>query len=64
MSILNKRHNVITKVWSRDGKDKGNTRQKHNKGWGWKLASDEEENTIKRKWVIYHSKIEMEERRF
>ena len=31
--ILENRHSVITKVWSRDGKGKGNTKQKHNKGW-------------------------------
>jgi hypothetical protein len=33
LEILDNRHNVITKVWSRDGKGKGNTKQKHNKGW-------------------------------
>jgi hypothetical protein len=33
LEIIDNRHNVITKVWSRDGKGKGNTKQKHNKGW-------------------------------
>ena len=49
MEILDNRHNVITKVWSRGGKGKGNSKQKHNKEWSWKLASDEEEDTTKRK---------------
>jgi hypothetical protein len=49
LEILDNRHNIITKVWSRDGKGKGNTKQKHNKGWSWKLTSDEEEDTTKRK---------------
>jgi hypothetical protein len=64
LEILDNSHNIITKVWSRDGKGKGNTKQKHNKGWSWKLTSEEEEDTTKRKWIEYHSKIEMEERRF
>jgi hypothetical protein len=64
LEILDNRYNVITKVWSRDEKGKGNTKQKHNKGWSWKLASDQEEDTTKRKWVKYHSKIEMEDIRF
>jgi hypothetical protein len=33
LEILDNIHNVITKVWSRDGKGKCNTKQKHNKGW-------------------------------
>ena len=33
LEILDNRHNVITKVWSRDEKGKGNTKMKHNKGW-------------------------------
>ena len=33
LEIIDHRHNVITKVWSRDGKGKGKTKQKHNKGW-------------------------------
>jgi hypothetical protein len=33
LQILDNGHNVITKVWSIDGKGKGNTKQKHNKGW-------------------------------
>ena len=33
LEILDNRNNVITKVWPRDGKGKGNTKQKHNKGW-------------------------------
>jgi hypothetical protein len=33
LEILYHRHNVITKVWSRDGKGKGKTKQKHSKGW-------------------------------
>ena len=28
LEILDNRHNVITKVWSRDGKGKGNNKQK------------------------------------
>jgi hypothetical protein len=31
--ILDNRNNVITKVWSRDGKGRGNAKQRHNKGW-------------------------------
>jgi hypothetical protein len=34
LEILDNRHNVITKVWSRDGKGEGNTKQKHNKRMG------------------------------
>jgi hypothetical protein len=33
LEILDNRHNVITKVWSRDGKGQGNTKQRPNKGW-------------------------------
>jgi hypothetical protein len=33
LEILDNIHNVITKVWSRDGKGQGNTNQRHNKGW-------------------------------
>jgi hypothetical protein len=28
LEILDNKHNVITKVWSRDGKGKGNNKQK------------------------------------
>ena len=49
LEILDNRNNVITKVWSRDGKGQGNAKQRHNKGWSWKLTSDEEEDTTKRK---------------
>jgi hypothetical protein len=28
LEILDNRHNIITKVWSRDGKGKGNNKQK------------------------------------
>jgi hypothetical protein len=49
LEILDNRHNVITKVRSRDGKGKGNNKQKHNKGWSKKLASDKEEDTTKGK---------------
>jgi hypothetical protein len=33
LEILDNRNNVITKVWSRDGKGQGNAKQRHNKGW-------------------------------
>ena len=33
LEILDNRHNVITKVWSRDGKGQGNAKQRHNIGW-------------------------------
>jgi hypothetical protein len=49
LEVLDNRHNVITKVWSRDGKGQGSTKQRHNKGWSWKLASHEEEDTTKGK---------------
>jgi hypothetical protein len=32
LEILDSRHNVITRVMSRDGKGQGNTKQRHNKG--------------------------------
>ena len=47
LEILDNRNNVITKVWSRDGKGQGNAKQRHNKGWSWRLTSDEEEDTTK-----------------
>ena len=33
LEIIDHRHNVITKVWLRDGKGKGKTKQERNKGW-------------------------------
>jgi hypothetical protein len=33
LEILDNKNNVITKVWSRDGKCQGNAKQRHNKGW-------------------------------
>jgi hypothetical protein len=33
LEILDNRNNVITKVWSRDGKGQGNAKQRHHKGW-------------------------------
>jgi hypothetical protein len=33
LEIIDHRHNVITKVWSRYGKGKGKTKHEHNKGW-------------------------------
>jgi hypothetical protein len=49
LEILDNRNNVITKVWSRDGKGQGNAKQRHNKGWSWRFTSDEEEDTTKGK---------------
>jgi hypothetical protein len=49
LEILENRNNVITKVWSRDGKGQGNAKQRHNKGWSWRPTSDEEEDTTKGK---------------
>jgi hypothetical protein len=49
LEIFDNKHNVITKVWSRAGKGKGNNKQKHDKEWSWKLASDKEENMTKGK---------------
>jgi hypothetical protein len=31
LEILDNRNNVITKVWSRDGKGQGNAKQRYNK---------------------------------
>ena len=39
LEILDNGHSVITKVRSRDEKGKGNKKQKHNKGWGYKPSS-------------------------
>ena len=47
LEILDNRHNVITKVWSRDGKGQGNAKQRHNIGWSWRFTSNEEEDTTK-----------------
>jgi hypothetical protein len=33
LEILDNRINVITKVWSRDGKGQGNAKPRCNKGW-------------------------------
>jgi hypothetical protein len=33
LEILDNKNNVITKVWSRDGKGQGTAKQRHNKGW-------------------------------
>jgi hypothetical protein len=49
LEILDNRNNVITKVRSRDGKGQGNAKQRHNKGWSWRLTSDKEEDTTKGK---------------
>jgi hypothetical protein len=64
LEILDNKHNVITKVKLRDEKSKGDSKQKHNKDWSLKLASDEEGGTTKGKYVKCNSKIEMEEMRF
>jgi hypothetical protein len=47
LEILDNRNNVITKVWSRDGKGQGNAKQRHNKGWSWRFTSNEAEDTTK-----------------
>jgi hypothetical protein len=49
LKILDNGHCVTTKVRSRDEKDKDNNKQKHNKGWSYKLASEKEEDTTKGK---------------
>jgi hypothetical protein len=49
LEILDNRNNVITKVWSRDGKGQGNAKQRHNKGWSWRLTGNKEEDTTKGK---------------
>jgi len=54
LEVLDNEHSVITKVRLRDEKGKGNKKQKHNKGWGYKLASqrrgyDQEKEGMRRK---------------
>jgi len=39
LEVLDNEHSVIAKVRLRDEKGKGNKKQKHNKGRGYKLAS-------------------------
>ena len=42
MEILDNRYDVINKVWARNGKGKGDNKQKHNEGW----SCEEEEKVI------------------
>jgi hypothetical protein len=54
LEILDNEHSIITNVRSRDEKGKGNKKQKHNKGRGYKLVSprrgyDQEKEGMKQK---------------
>ena len=42
MEILDNRYDIINKVWARNGKGKGDNKQKHNEGW----SCEEEEKVI------------------
>jgi hypothetical protein len=42
LEILDNRYDVINKVWARNGKGKGDNKQKHNEGW----SCEEEEKVI------------------
>jgi hypothetical protein len=42
LEILDNRYDVINKVWTRNGKGKGDNKQKHNEGW----SCEEEEKVI------------------
>jgi hypothetical protein len=42
LEILDNRYDIINKVWARNGKGKGDNKQKHNEGW----SCEEEEKVI------------------
>jgi hypothetical protein len=46
LDILDNRYDVINKVWLRNGKGKDDNKRKHNEGWSWELARDEEEEKV------------------
>jgi hypothetical protein len=64
LEVLDDDHSVIAKVRLRNEKGKGNKKREHNKGWGYKLASqrrgyDQEKEGMRRKGAILKGRYEM-----